>query len=143
MNKPIDIISSFDLHMKKKTKIKLSNVQRIVEFYFFFKELDYGHEPFSRYVRAAKKLDTWAKQDVYKVYEVICELGSYFDDHSMNWTLDTIHRYIPQRNKLSAEVEKDHELMEGEDEVERESKRRLAEFEAERKANKFKKSKKK
>lgn len=99
-----EILPQFDEYRKKYTKRKLSNVQLIVEFYRYisglreFEERNNWQFPFSRYVRAAKKLNEWANGDLEKVYGLIWDMKLHFrsiGDNGLTWCLDTVYRHIP------------------------------------------------
>ena len=96
MNKTI---SEFNKHIKSTTKRKLTPVQTITEFYFWFKKLDKKFEPFTRHLKAAQKINSWCNNDLEKAFDLIEHVGTYLEERNLNYTLDTVHRNIPSYEK--------------------------------------------
>jgi hypothetical protein len=97
---------------------KLNNLQKIVEFFVYcngiHEKIEQGFQfPFSRYLRIAKKFNEWAKGDLDKVYGLIWDASIFFDSREMNWTLDTVYRFLPQY--LDGKIEHCHEEFNGSD----------------------------
>lgn len=110
---------------------KLHILKQIINFYYWYKKLDPKFERYSRHVRVAKSLSEWSSKPD-KVLTAIAEIGEYFDNHSLNWTLDTVYRTIPAYSAGRLDNDEFAEHRRAEKEIEEESKRRLAELRAER-----------
>lgn len=130
------IICDFKKHLLTITDKKLHNVQTIVQFYFWFKKLDKKYEPFKRHVRAAKKIDVWAKSDLDKAYNLIIDLGVFMDNKGLDYTLDTIHRNIPKYESGSLDNDEVQELKDALEFERKRTEQRLAEFRKEQKEEK-------
>jgi hypothetical protein len=109
------VLEEFEKYIAQKTNRKLSNVQLIVEFYFFLIEADKMSikPPFSRYVRSAKKIDGWTKGDTKKALGAIWDIKMYLEDRNLNWTLDTICRFVASYE--TGGIDHEHEIFSGSD----------------------------
>lgn len=84
------------LNVNTNSKRKLTSVQQLVEFYFWLKKLDKNFEPFDRHVKAAKKIVEWSGNDLDKALALTEYIGTYMTERDLNYTLDTVHRMIPE-----------------------------------------------
>ncbi|MDP3993435.1 MAG: hypothetical protein Q8P75_00450 [bacterium] len=120
-----DFLPDFNKHLQSLSKRNLTNVQKIVEFYFWIAKLDRKYEPFERHVRAAKKINDWALE---KAYSLIAELKSYFEERGLSYNLDTIYRNIPKYKAIREESEEDKKRREDLEYEEKRSKEQHEEF---------------
>jgi hypothetical protein len=118
-------IIEFKLHLKSTSKQKLTSIQTIVEFYFWLRKLDKRYEPFDRHVKAAKKINDWSDNDLTRALELVGYIGSYMSERDLNYTLDTVHRMIPE---FETYLEKQKKWQADDDEYWQNSKRLREEY---------------
>lgn len=109
------ILTEFKKHLSQKTNRELSNVQLIVEFYFFLIGADRMSikPPFSRYVKAAKKIAIWTKGNTEEAFGAIWDMKIFFEERNLSWTLDTVCRFVA--NYEAGEIEHEHKIFSGSD----------------------------
>jgi hypothetical protein len=101
-----ETLKEFEKFNQSRGDRKLTNVQNIINFYFWFKKLSVKYEPYARHVSAAKKIDTWSEGNLSKAYELIAFIGGFFESKNLEYTLDTVYRKIPFYEADKAEEDK-------------------------------------
>jgi hypothetical protein len=91
-------LKEFDAYLQQKGSHR-GKTQTVVEYYRFltqqFDTLNWKF-PFSRHLRAAHKILTWANGEVEKTEGLIFDFWHYYKKRNLRWNLDTAYRNIPQ-----------------------------------------------
>ncbi len=106
-------LREFDDYLRQRGGHR-GKVQTIVEWYqYLTRQFDTAkwRFPFSRHVKAAKNILTWADDDIERAEGLVFDFWHHYHRRNLNWNLDTAYRNIPSYEGDRPKIPHEHDVI--------------------------------